>query len=58
MDPIPRLKHYVPYFSVKCYEGLCQQKLIKALRIQEILQHLLAVLGEDGLGVELDSVDG
>ena len=30
----------------------------KPLRIQKILQHLLPVLGEDGLGVELDAVDG
>ena len=28
------------------------------LRLQKILQHLLAVLGEDGFGVELDAVDG
>ena len=27
------------------------------LHLQKILQHLLAVLGEDGFGVELDAVD-
>jgi hypothetical protein len=26
--------------------------------LQEVLQQLLAFLGEDGLGVELDTVDG
>ena len=28
------------------------------MHLQKILQHLLAVLGEDGFGVELDAVDG
>ena len=28
------------------------------LHLQKVLQHLLPVLGEDGLGVELDAVDG
>lgn len=28
------------------------------LRLQKILQHLFAVLGQDGFGMELDAVDG
>ncbi len=32
--------------------------LASRLHSQKILQHLLPVLGEDGLGVELDAVDG
>ena len=31
---------------------------VPPLHLQKILQHLLPVLAEDGLGVELDAVDG